>query len=165
MHCVIFDFDNTLTTFNVSMAVNELNGNENVFTDIVCSLDFKKWLQFLKNKHIKLYVMSFGYNNVITNYLKKYDLYNYFDKIYTPSSYGLKDGFSYSKIAKGKNRFIERICSGILNDNILLIDDDRTNIAWAKEAGYKVILVDPRTGFGSNDFVYACSIVSNWLKK
>lgn len=165
MHCVIFDFDNTLTTFNVSASINRLNGNENVFSNIVCSDDFKRWLTLLRNKNIKLYILSFGYHHVIVSYLKKYNLYYYFDNIFTPSCYGLKDGYSYSEKANGKNKFIEGICKDLKNDNILLIDDDKTNIAWAKEAGYQYIKVNPQLGITNSDFVSMCTITGHWLKK
>lgn len=160
MHCVIFDFDNTLTTFNVSVKKDMLTGNENVFTNVVTSNNFKQFLQILRNKNIKIYILSYGYHHIIVNYLKKFNLYHYFDDIYTPSSYGLKDGYSYSEQANGKNLFIERITRNIKNNNILLIDDDRINIAWATEVGYNVVKIDPRFGITDNDFNYMCDIIN-----
>ena len=165
MYSVIFDFDNTLTKCDVSSQIDNLIGNEIVFTEMVLHNDFKQLLQILKNKNIKLFVLSFGYNNIIINYLKNHDLYKYFDGIYTPSSFGLKDGYSYAKAANGKNKLIKIICKGILNENILLVDDNRTNIAWAKEEGFKVLMIDSRFGITNDDFVNLCGLTKYWIKK
>lgn len=164
MHYIIFDFDNTLTQYNVSVKIDSLKGNENVFTNIVCTNDFRSWLQVMKNKNIKIYIMSFGYNTVIKHFLKISNLYQYFDDIYTPSSFGMKDGYSYSKTCDGKNKFIQLICNNTQSDNILLVDDDRTNIAYALKSGYKAVKVDPRTGLTESDFAYICNITKSWTK-
>lgn len=165
MHAVIFDFDNTLTKYDVSSQIDKLNGDEIVFTDTILHDDFRQLLRLFKAKNIQIYVLSFGYNNLITNYLKNHDLYKYFNGIYTPSSFGLKDGYSYANIANGKNRMIKIICKDIPSENILLIDDNRTNIAWAKEEGFKVLLIDGRFGITDDDFLSLLNITEEWIKK
>ena len=90
-------------------------------------------LDFLKEKY-KLILLTDNWPCVI-DYLNKYNLYNYFDKIYISSIYGVekkdKVFFNYPL-----NEF------NIKNGEALFIDDNELNLDIAKEKGLDVMLMD-----------------------
>ena len=69
------------------------------------------------------------------NYLKEFDLYDYFDKIYISSIYGVEK--------KDKTLFDYPIHEfNIKPGEALFIDDNELNLDNAKEKGFEVLLMD-----------------------
>ena len=71
----------------------------------------------------------------VINYLKEYNLYDYFDKIYISSLYGVEK--------KDKKLFDYPINElNIKKGEALFIDDNKSNLDIAKEKGLDVMLMD-----------------------
>ena len=90
-------------------------------------------LNILKEKY-KLILLTDNWPCVI-DYLNKYNLYNYFDKIYVSSFYGVekKDKVFFDYPINELN---------IIVGEALFIDDNELNLDIAKEKGLDVILMD-----------------------
>ena len=90
-------------------------------------------LKSLKEKY-KLNLLTDNWPSVI-DYLKEYDLYDYFDNIYISSIYGVekKDKVLFDYLIKELN---------IRPGEVLFIDDNESNLDIAIEKGFDVMLMD-----------------------
>ena len=92
-----------------------------------------KELKKLKEKY-KLILLTDNWP-CVTNYLNKYNIYNYFDKIYISSIYGVekKDKIFFDYPINELN---------ITIDEALFFDDNELNLDIAHEKGLEVMLMD-----------------------
>lgn len=95
--------------------------------------NIKEELESLREKYI-LILLTDNWPCVY-DYLKKYDLDKYFEKIYVSSIYGVekKDGVFFDYPIKDFN---------IRPGDALFIDDTETNLDVAKDKGLDVLLMD-----------------------
>ena len=95
--------------------------------------NIKNELERLKEKY-QLILLTDNWPCVI-NYLKKYDLFDFFEKIYVSSFYGVekKDGKLFDFPIKDFN---------IKTGEALFIDDTELNLDIGKEKGFDVMLMD-----------------------
>jgi len=111
-----------------------------------------KFIQLLKLHHqrgnARFLITSYGSKPVIIAFLKRLGIFDLFDQILTPQSFGLIDGYNVARELEGKNRMLERIETSyhLTRNRILLIDDSPYNIQEAKEAKYLTIQVNRETG-------------------
>lgn len=89
-------------------------------------------LEYLRSKY-KLILLSDNWPSVI-EYMKKYDIYNYFEKVYVSSIYGVekKDKVFFDYVINDFN----------IDKDALFIDDNESNLDIAKEKGLYVLLLD-----------------------
>ena len=113
---------------------------ENISYDKVYNLDkyvlydkVVEELEYLKSKY-KLILLSDNFPSVI-DYMKKCNIYNYFEKVYVSSIYGVekKDGVFFDYVIKDFN---------IKDGDALFIDNTESNLDIAKEKGLDVLLID-----------------------
>ena len=165
---VAFDFDNTLTKFNVSSnvmvlqnsGVNDVNmiisilemkyGLNNIFSDLMNNMYFANYLRLEKKIGTIFVIVTYGYKEVIKALLKRRGIYDIFSAIYTPIDFGLSEGYDHFKSLNGKNRMLEKakhdFNNTVKNDKILLIDDNKKNVDSANYCGYKTIYVISNDG-------------------
>lgn len=159
---IAFDFDNTLTRFNVSMTVMGLHetgiddpvmiasileqryGLDGIFCDLMSNIYFINYLKQLKLKGLIYVIVTYGYKKIIELLLKKRGIYDIFSAIYSPETFGLKESYDWCQQLSGKNKMLEKVKADFnITDNkkILLIDDSDRNIDYAKQANYSVLHV------------------------
>ena len=164
---IVFDFDGTLTRFNVPTELFKIkralnldvideslkyliknNGISNIFSEFVVDSSFLKLIQDMKSKNIRIMIMSYGYKDIIKKLLKAKGYSNLFELIITPADFNLKEGYDQTKNLDGKNIMLNRVRKvyGVNRDNILLVDDSYENIKRACNKGYKVLHVDSGNG-------------------
>jgi FMN phosphatase YigB (HAD superfamily) len=127
--------------------------NKNVLlSDSFLNKQFIDYLMNIKKDHV-LAIVSYGTNEGIHLILKRYNLDNIFDHVLTPSSFGFKDCFAYTKELEGKNVMLKRIQKkyGIINKNVILVDDDKYNIGIANKKGYNTSHVIEMTGMNKKN--------------
>jgi FMN phosphatase YigB (HAD superfamily) len=188
---VAFDFDNTLTRFNVSSqiygiasryksstgksmttqdAVKELLRGCQPLPDkargsswgespcsvsaMFCDVQWLREIKKIQSKNTVFVVVSYGYKPVIQELLKQRGILDIFDKIYTPTDFGLSDGFDQFDSLQGKNIMLERVRADYgffrVNAKMLLVDDNKKNIDEAVKAGYSVVFVQTAAGIDDN---------------
>ena len=116
--------------------------------DIVEKIAYDRTYNFDKytlydNIHDELKVLNEKYKSIlltdnwpcVINYLKEYNLYDYFDNIYISSIYGVekKDKILFDYPINELN---------IKQGEALFIDDNESNLDVAKEKGFDVMLMD-----------------------
>ena len=120
----------------------------NISTDIIKEIAYDRTYNFDKytlydNIHNELKELKEKYKLIlltdnwpcVIDYLKKYDLYDYFDNIYISSIYGVekKDKVFFDYPINDLN---------IKPGEALFIDDNEINLDIAKEKGFDVLLMD-----------------------
>ena len=103
------------------------------FTKYTLYKNIKEELDKLKENY-KLILLTDNWP-CVTNYLKHYNLYDYFDKVYISSVYGVQ---------KSEGVFFDYPINeySIKPGEALFIDDNEINLDQAKEKGLDVLLMD-----------------------
>ena len=128
-------YDSILSNFNISKdIIKEIAYDRTYGFDKYSLYDgIYEELKNLKEKY-KLILLTDNWPCAI-DYLNKYDLYNYFDKIYISAFYGVEK--------KDKVFFDYPINDLNINPSeTLFIDDNESNLDIAKEKGFDVMLMD-----------------------
>ena len=128
-------YDGILSEFNYSKDIVEIIAYDRTY-------NFDKYTLY-NNIQIELKSLSEKYRLIlltdnwpcVIDYLKEYNLYDYFDKIYISSIYGVEK--------KDKILFDYPIDEfNIKPSEALFIDDNESNLDIAKEKGFDVMLMD-----------------------
>lgn len=167
---VAFDFDNTMTKFNVCQKIYEYKMNsyvsdpevlvrmmlseykmEDIFCELFRSRDFLAYLRNVKSTgRVKFVVISFGYKKIIELLLCKYGINDIFSGVYSPIDFGLKDNYNHAKELNGKNVMMKRVMKDFNfkgeNNSVMLVDDNIVNIKYAEKGGFSSIHVEGDQG-------------------
>ena len=136
-----FDFDYTLLKIHScgeSITFDRIHKSH--LSDFIQSKEFKNFIIRGKSADkLKLCVVSYGYKDLINQYLKISGLLPYFSKVLTPADFGLIDGCNVSNKLSGKNIMLDYLSQHyqIPKNKIILIDDDFQNIIMASQAGFQ----------------------------
>jgi len=138
---LIFDFDNTITKTNTEPGINiEKYQLCDLFKDEKFIEELK---EFKKNGNI-VAILSYGYRNIIDAFLKHNNIVDLFGTIFTPSVFGLQEGYEHIDKLDGKNKMIRALVSGlelsIDKSKIMLVDDNKDNVYRALLGGYNSLL-------------------------
>ena len=180
---VAFDFDNTLTKFNVSSnvivlqdgGINDVNmtvsilemkyGLNNIFSDLVNNMYFANYLRLEKSKDTIFVIVTYGYKEVIELLLKRRGIIDIFSAIYTPIDFGLLEGYDHFKRLNGKNKMLEKAKQDygnkINNKDILLVDDNKKNIDSGIQCGYSTLYVISNDGINFDNFDVIKKFINN----
>jgi len=143
-HAVIaFDFDNTITENTVK---NNITGHYEYLmgTSARCNL-LHKLFAYLKQRQVKLIIVSLNHSEVIEEQLKKNDFLKYFSEIYDRNTIGLKS-------IKTKQKFMQLYMNmfEIMSKNCLIVDDQEDNL---RNAPCMVRHINHQTGITQNDAI------------
>ncbi len=96
----------------------------------------------VKMSPIPIYFVSFGVHEVVLEYVRAFNSSFPADHVLTPSMVGGTDGHV---MANGKNTMLEAIASRERKPraSVCLIDDEKSNVEWARKAGFNGIAVSP----------------------
>ncbi len=140
---LIFDFDQTITKINTdpSIAVSYYELSE-LFNDP----DFIAELRKFKEAGNIIAIISYGYRDIIDKFIIHHKLEGLFGTIFTPTVFGLREGYEHIDKLDGKNKMINALNQMLdLNtekSQIMLVDDNKNNVYRALLAGYNSILSD-----------------------
>lgn len=128
-------YDAILREFNISKDIIKMIAYDRTykFNKYTLYNDIYKELDILKKKY-KLILLTDNWP-CVTDYLKEYNLYDFFDKIYISSVYG----------ADKKDKILFDYPINEFNIKVgeaLFIDDNESNLDIAKEKGFDVMLMD-----------------------
>lgn len=159
---IAFDFDLTILKTHSIMndwtpeLVNHMSVKQ-IINATSPLFNHSKFIQLLKIHHqrgnSRFIITSYGSKTVIIAFLKRLGIFDLFDQVLTPSSFGLIDGYNVTVDLNGKNRMLERIETSyhLTRNRILLIDDSPDNIQQAQKAKYLTIQVDRVSGLKIKD--------------
>ena len=154
MNIVIFDFDNTITKFNVNFNVgmrSVVQGfhlaaehfadykREELFCKLFQSNKFIDFLRREKRNGTIFVVVSFGFNDVVRKVVYKHGLSDIFSDYLTPSSFGYADGYEHIKKFRGKNMVLKYLMKkyGIHDKRrVMILDDNPHTIEYARKDGF-----------------------------
>lgn len=149
---LIFDFDQTITKTGTEPGIDiELYQLCELFND----QEFINKVKDFKDKGNMVAILSYGYREIIDAFLKNHGLTKLFGTIFTPSVFGLQEGYEHIDKLDGKNKMISALLEALnlnelLNDKskVMLVDDNTKNVYRALIAGYNAILSD-KTGLSN----------------
>lgn len=174
---VVFDFDGTLTRFNIPAELSRIKsmfrtskndpfmvvdnalkymvkniGLDKIYSELVIDKSFLDLINNMKNQDIRVIIMSYGYNDIIKKLLEAKGYTDLFELVITPADFNLKEGYDQTEKLDGKNVMLNRVSKvyGVRKENIILIDDSFENVKRACQKGYKILHVDSGNGLTLN---------------
>jgi FMN phosphatase YigB (HAD superfamily) len=150
----VFDFDQTISKLSIPEEIDAVernldttkfatsidrvidkHGMSNLISEPFLNLSFINYLRNVRRNHnVKIVIVSYGVNSGNRLILDKLNISDIFDDVITPINFGLTDGIEYFDKFDGKNKIIQLVQTryNVPDANVLLLDDNETNIRYAK---------------------------------